>query len=280
MMTENLLVDTGELPSLLSGDDAPTVIEVRWSPTGPTPLQRYLDGHLPGAAYVDLETNLAAPAGARGRHPLPPTSVFELVMRRCGVRAGYPVVVYDERDSTIAARLWWMLRYYGHNQVRVLDGGFQGWQRAGLPVETGSQPPRPAGDFTATPDNMRMLTVSEIPSFVRRGLLLDARLEPRFLGDVEPLDPVAGHIPGAVSAPTFDNSDADGRFLSTERLRARFASLGVAEGTPIGSYCGSGVTAAHQVLALRLAGFDAALYVGSWSEWVADPRREVAAGPA
>lgn len=273
------LITVAELRALLATSAPVTLIDVRLAQPGPTPLERYLAGHLPGAVRADLDEDLADPPGARGRHPLPEGARFQATMRDLGVHDRRPVVVYDQRDSTIAARLWWMLRYFGHRDVRVLDGGYEAWQRAGSPIAEGPAEPVAAGDFTAVPGGMPLLKVEQVPGFAAEGSLLDSRLAERFRGEIEPLDPVAGHIPGAVSAPTFDNSDADGFFLPPAKLRKRFADLGIGAGGSVGAYCGSGVTAAHQVLALRLAGIDAALYVGSWSEWIADPARDVAVGP-
>ena len=273
------LIGGAELETLIRSGRPVTVVDVRWDRQDPPPAERFLQGHLPGAVRADLDADLAGPPGAGGRHPLPPVEAFEATMRRLGVSGGRPVVAYDQRDSTIAARLWWMLRHHGHDDVRVLDGGYDAWVRAGLPVESGPVGAVEPGDFVATPGRLPVVTVGEVPELAARGHLLDSRLGERFRGEVEPLDPVAGHIPGAVSAPTFDNTTADGLFRSPEALRARFERLGLADGRPVTAYCGSGVTAAHQVLALQLAGFDAALYVGSWSEWVADPSREVATGP-
>jgi thiosulfate/3-mercaptopyruvate sulfurtransferase len=273
------LIQAAELQALLAKARPPVLLEVRWNPAGPSPLECYRNGHLPGTQRVDLDADLAGPPGPGGRHPLPDVAHFRAAMRRVGVDADRPVVVYDHRDSTIAARLWWMLLYYGHRDVRVLDGGFDAWLRTAGPVERGDSAPAEPGRFTAVPGAMPLLTVEYVPSVAANGFLLDSRLGERFRGEAEPLDPVAGHIPGALSAPTFDNSDEDGLFRSAHELRQRFSNLGVVTGPPLGAYCGSGVTAAHQVLALRLAGFDAALYVGSWSEWVADPARPVAVGP-
>jgi thiosulfate/3-mercaptopyruvate sulfurtransferase len=203
-------------------------------------------------------------------------------MRRAGVRSGTPVVVYDSSDATAAARAWWLLRYFGHGQVGVLDGGYRAWVAAGGPVETGNGAERPAGDFTARPGHVPVLTAGEAALLARHGVLLDARAAERYRGEVEPADPVAGHIPGAVSAPASANVGPDGRFLAPERLRARYAELGVTGGgVAVGCYCGSGVTAAQEVLALAAAGIPAALYAGSWSEWITDPARpvETGAGP-
>ncbi len=247
---------------------------------------------MPGARYVDFDTVLSGPAdpAGGGRHPLPAPEVFAAAMRDLGVRTDTDVVVYGAPDGFGAARAWWCLRYFGHRSVRVLDGGFAAWERAGQPVETG--PPAPvdvAGDFAARPGGMPVLNVDEAARLARSGLLLDARAGERYRGETEPVDPVGGHIPGALSAPTAANLDADGRFLDAGRLRERFAALGAdspgdvaTNGVPadgVGTYCGSGVSAAQQVLALELAGVRAGLYVGSWSDWVSDRERPVATGP-
>jgi thiosulfate/3-mercaptopyruvate sulfurtransferase len=198
-------------------------------------------------------------------------------MRAAGVSRDRPVVVYDDSDAMSAARGWWTLRYFGHPDVRVLDGGYRAWAGAGLPVSTDEPAPAP-GDFTAEPGQMPVLDAAGAQETARTGLLLDARAGERYRGETEPVDPVAGHIPGAVSAPTAGNVNPDGTFSDPAGLAARFAALGAdpGTGTPVGSYCGSGVTAAHEVFALALAGIPAALYVGSWSNWVTDPARPVA----
>jgi thiosulfate/3-mercaptopyruvate sulfurtransferase len=201
-------------------------------------------------------------------------------MRRAGVSGGRPVVAYDAGDATAAARAWWLLRYFGHGRARVLDGGYRAWVASGGAVETGNGPQAAAGDFTAQPGHLPVLSAGEAARVARHGVLLDARSAERYRGEVEPVDPVAGHIPGAVSAPAPANVGPDGRFLAPAQLRARFAELGVSPRTAVGSYCGSGVTAAHEVLALTVAGIEAALYAGSWSEWITDPSRPVATGPA
>lgn len=272
------LVTASLLSSWLGEPDRPTVLDVRWGPSGPTPVERFRAGHLPGAVRVDLDTDLAAPPGSGGRHPLPDPAAFEAAMRRLGVREGRPVVVYDDANGMIAARLWWLLRYFGHHDVHLLDGGFAAWAEAGLAVHTGDGEPVEPGDVTVSAGGMPVVTAAEVPDVARGGVLLDARAAERYRGEVEPLDPVAGHIPGAVSAPTTDNVDDHGRFRPTAELRDRFAGLGVRAGAPVAAYCGSGVTAAHEVLALHLAGVTAALYVGSWSEWITDPARPVARG--
>ncbi len=276
------LIGAPELASLLAGPlpARPAVLDVRWRLGGPPGIDSYRAGHLPGAVWVDLDADLAAPPGPAGRHPLPPPAVFTAAMRRAGVRSGVLAVAYDDADSTAAARLWWCLRYFGHHQVRVLDGGYRGWTAAGLPVS--AVPARPgAGDFTARPGQLPLLDLAAAARLARSGTLLDARAAERYRGEAEPVDRASGHIPGAVSAPTGANVGADGRFLPPAALRRRFAVLGLRPGAAeLGVYCGSGVTAAHEILALRLAGIPAALYAGSWSEWVADPSRPVATGAA
>ena len=262
----------------------PAVLDVRWRLGGPPGIGSYREGHIPGAVFLDLDRELCGVPGASGRHPLPAAGEFQRVMRRSGVSTGRPVVVYDDADSTAAARAWWTLRYFGHDDVQVLDGGFQAWMAAGYPVEAGQRddPAAEPGDFTARPGGMPVIDAPAAGRLARNGVLLDARAEQRYRGEVEPVDPVAGHIPGAVTAPAAGNVGAEGMFRRPDELRARFGALGLAPGSRAevaGAYCGSGVTAAHEVLALALAGIPAALYVGSWSEWVTDPARPVAAGP-
>lgn len=280
------LIGVAELAGALAAGEPPVLIDVRWRLGGPPGIESYTKGHLPGAVYVDVDTQLAGPPGAGGRHPLPETGEFQAAVRGAGVQVGSDVVVYDDADATIAARAWWLLRYFGHERVRVLDGGFRAWAAAGLPVSTEFVTGQP-GDFSARPGGMAMLDASGAAEVASSGILLDARAPARYRGETEPVDRVAGHIPGALSAPTAENVTADGLFRPVGELGARFASLGVAEsadgqgprGQQVGVYCGSGVTAAHEVLALALTGVPAALYVGSWSGWITDPGRPVATGP-
>ncbi|MGK5554916.1 sulfurtransferase [Actinomadura kijaniata] len=271
------LIDVPALERLLSGQSPPALLDVRWHLAGPPGIESYRKGHLPGAVFVDLDRDVAGPPGPGGRHPLPAATDFERAMRRAGVRADRPVVVYDDADSTAAARLWWTLRYFGHPRVRVLDGGHRAWTEAGLP-ETTEEPRVEPGDFTARPGQLPVLDAEGAAALAGAGVLLDARAAERYRGETEPVDPVAGHIPGAVNAPTLGNVGVDGRFLPADLLRERFAKLGATDAVDVGAYCGSGVTAAHEILALTLAGVPAALYVGSWSNWVADPANPVATG--
>ncbi|MDQ6847622.1 MAG: sulfurtransferase [Candidatus Dormibacteraeota bacterium] len=272
-------VTVAELAALMDGPHAPVLLDVRWSLTGPPGLEDYRRGHLRGARFVDLDADLAAPPSpGRGRHPLPERGAFERAMRRAGVRDGSSVVAYDAGGGLSAARAWWLLRHHGHGDVRVLDGGLAAWTASRRPVNA-APVPEGGGDFSAGPGAMPVLDADSAASLAREGILLDARAAERYRGEVEPIDAVAGHIPGARSAPTTANLDPSGAFRPPAELRARFAALGAGRKVSVGAYCGSGITAAHEVLALALAGIPAALYPGSWSEWVSDPSRPVALGP-
>ena len=253
------------------------LLDVRWHLGGPPGIESYRRGHLPGAVFVDLDRDVAGPPGPGGRHPLPDPVAFESAMRRAGVSGDVPVVIYDDADSTSAARVWWSLRYFGHDRVRVLDGGYRAWTESGRAVSA-AEPEAKPGDFIARPGRLPVLDAEGAAALATAGVLLDARAAERSRGEQEPVDPVAGHLPGARNAPTSGNVGVDGRFLPPELLRERFAQLGASDALDVGAYCGSGVTAAHEILALHLAGIPAALYVGSWSEWVRDPANPVATG--
>ncbi|MEU0157597.1 sulfurtransferase [Streptomyces sp. NPDC006261] len=259
-----------------AGPRPPVLLDVRWQLGGPHGRAAYEAGHLPGAVFVDLDTELAGPAGSGGRHPLPEPESFGAVMRRAGVGQDTPVVVYDGGQGWAAARAWWLLRWTGHADVRVLDGGLAAWTG-----DLSTDIPHPdEGDFRPKPGALPTLDADAAAALARSGLLLDARAAERYRGDVEPIDRVGGHIPGAVSAPTTQNVAEDGRYLPAGRLAERFTGLGAGKnGEAVGVYCGSGVSGAHEVLALEIAGIRAALYPGSWSEWSADPARPVATGP-
>ncbi|MFJ9175712.1 sulfurtransferase [Streptomyces sp. NPDC102360] len=281
----NAIISASELASELTGERPPVLLDVRWRLSLATSAgapafdgrAEYAAGHVPGAVYVDLDTELAGHADpGDGRHPLPEVSVFGAAMRAAGVSADRDVVVYDGGQGWAAARAWWLLRWTGHPSVRVLDGGLDAWDG---PLETKAPAPQP-GSFEPAPGATGLLDADAAAALARSGLLLDARAAERYRGDVEPIDRVGGHIPGAVSAPTTENVGDDGRFRPAAELAERFKSLG-ANGDPgqVGVYCGSGVSAAHEILALAVAGIDAQLYVGSWSQWSADEARPVATGP-
>lgn len=270
------IITASEYQSESTGPRPPVLLDVRWQLGGPHGRPAYEAGHLPGAVFVDLDAELAGPPGSGGRHPLPDPEAFGAVMRRAGVRRDAPVVVYDGGQGWAAARAWWLLRWTGHEDVRVLDGGLAAWTG-----ELTTTVPAPAeGDFRPEPGALGLLDADGAAELARSGLLLDARAAERYRGDVEPIDRVGGHIPGAVSAPTSENVDAEGRFLAAGTLASRFSALGADGTTEVGVYCGSGVSGAHEVLALEIAGQRAALYAGSWSEWSADESRPVATGPA
>ncbi|MEQ4208755.1 sulfurtransferase [Actinopolymorpha sp. B9G3] len=277
------LISVSELSETLRSDRPPAVLDVRWALTGPPGRSRYDVGHIPGARFVDLDKDLSAPPGGSGqrygggRHPLPDAEAFSQAMRQAGVWADRAVVVYGEQDGFGPARAWWCLRYFGHTAVQFLDGGFPAWMAAGLQVES-TTPDVAPGDFEAQPGGMALLDADGTARMAREGVLLDARAGERYRGESELVDPVAGHIPGALNAPTDANTSGSGGFRAAAELRKRFAGLGVKPESPVGVYCGSGVSAAHEVLALELAGIPAALYVGSWSDWVSDPSRPVATG--
>lgn len=280
------LVDAAGLRDALASQVPPVVLDVRWSLAGPPGDAVFAAGHVPGAVYVDLDRQLAAPPGDGGRHPLPEPATFAAAMRRAGVTLDRPVVVMDGGDGTVAARAWWLLRHHGHDDVRLLDGGFASWLDSGGEVAIGA-PTEPYDDagpstdhpFTASVARSGVLDAAAAAALARDGVLLDARAAARYAGAVEPVDPVAGHIPGAVSAPTSVALDARGRFLAPEVLAQRYADLGVRPDRAVAAYCGSGVTAAHTVLALHSIGIEAALYAGSWAEWIRDPSRPVVTGP-
>lgn len=272
MTRDAVIVDAEALAAALAGDEPPVLLDVRWALGQADGHERYLAGHLPGAVFVDLETELAAPATPQdGRHPLPGLGMLEAAARRWGITSDRAVVAYDAVGGTSAARAWWLLRWAGLADVRLLDGGIAAWTAAGLPLEAGVVVPEP-GDVVL--EEGALPTVDADDAAAWTGALLDARAAERYAGEVEPVDPRAGHIPGAISRPTVGNLGADGTFLPDDALRARFADL---DG-PVAVYCGSGVTAAHEVAALASIGVEAALYPGSWSQWSNDPARPAATG--
>ncbi|WP_406128959.1 sulfurtransferase [Streptomyces canus] len=268
-----------ELREQLTSATPPTLLDVRWALGDPHGREHYAEGHIPGAVYVDLDTELAStPSPEDGRHPLPAIGDLQEAARGWGVREGQPVVVYDDLGNTAAARAWWLLRHAGLDRVTLLDGALGAWRAAGLPLESGLATDPSPGDVVLRAGALPVLDAKEAAELPLSGLLLDARAGERYRGEVEPVDPRAGHIPGAVSAPTGENLAAGGTFLPAEELRKRFEELGAGTADRIGVYCGSGVTAAHQIAALEIAGFEAALFPGSWSAWSADPDRPATKG--
>ena len=269
-----VLAEVGELAARLERGERVTLVDVRGSITGPPGRGDYEAGHLPGAVFVDLETELSGPPGDGGRHPLPDPATFQAAMRAAGVDDDVEVVAYDAATSLYAARLWWLLTDAGHPRVRVLDGGFAAWVEAGQPVETGPGVTPTAGGFVARPGRRERVTAPEIVAG-GVGPLVDVRAGERYRGETEPLDPVAGHIPGALNRPSTALQDAQGRFR--EGLEIAAAYVGV--DAPV-LYCGSGITAAQSLLALEAAGVPGGrIYPGSWSDWIRDPSHPVATGP-
>jgi thiosulfate/3-mercaptopyruvate sulfurtransferase len=258
------------------------VLDCRFYLSDPQQGEReYLQTHIPGATYVHLNKDLSGPviAGVTGRHPLPSTEAAVDTFSRLGIGEGIQVVVYDQSDGAIAARLWWMLRWLGHLDVAVLNGGWALWQKEGRLVRSGAES-KPRRAFDAKPRPYMQVNAVQVADFAQNPhvRLFDSRSRERYRGVNETIDPIAGHIPGAISAPYIENLQPDGRFRPKDSLRKRFLKL--AGDTPAENcifYCGSGVTAAHNILAMVHAGLgDALLYPGSWSEWITDPSRPVA----
>ena len=273
-----ILISVDQLARDLEASRPPVLLDVRWRLDRPDGTLDYRAGHIPGAVYVELDRELAEHGSpGDGRHPLPSIDSLQASARAWGINEGDSVVVYDDLTNLSSARAWWLLRWAGIADVRLLDGSLRAWVAAGRPLERGEAHPVP-GDVTLTPGHLPTVDIDGAGAFPSHGTLLDARAVERYRGDVEPIDARAGHIPGAVSAPTPENLDSDGRFQQADDLRARFAQLGITDASPVAVYCGSGVTAAHQAVALTIAGFSPALYVGSWSQWSNHPERPVATG--
>ena len=293
-MVFRTLLDAGTLHALL-GTPQLALIDCRFDLMLPKAgRQAYLEAHIPGARYADLNRDLSAPVGAHtGRHPLPTPAAFAAALTRLGISNDSKVIAYDDANGSFAARLWWMLRWVGHDAVAVLDGGFQAWRKLGGPLQSGEPAPAAVGDghFTPRPgaveNSAALVTTAGLEQMLfgptpraPKPLLVDARAPERFAGTVEPIDSVAGHIPGAVNHPFADNLAADNRFLPAAQLKQRWLErlAGTAPENLI-AMCGSGVTACHNLLSLEVAGLPGAkLYAGSWSEWIRDPRRPVARG--
>ncbi len=260
------------------------LIDVRWYLEKKRGKDEYAAGHLPGAVFVDLDAALAnapasAPNGGPGRHPLPSRNVFEQAMRDAGVNDDTRVIAYDDANGSIAARLWWLLHYFGHDNAAVLDGGIDAWKKSGGELSTVAPEIR-AGNFRAKDPKRDVVVDRNVVSraLVSGALVLDARAKERYRGDTEPIDARAGHIPGARNAPWSENL-SEGKFLAAPELEKKYRALGAAPDREVIVYCGSGVTACHDLLALELAGISGAkLYEGSWSDWAAQVDRPIATG--
>ncbi|HKU34632.1 MAG TPA: sulfurtransferase [Paenarthrobacter sp.] len=273
-----ILIDADRLHQRLDAGERTVLLDVRWVLGRTDGHSEYLAGHLPGAVFVDLPTELADHAQpSLGRHPLPSPARFQEAARRWGINDGDTVVAYDNGGSMAAARVWWMLRNAGMESVYLLDGGLAAWRAAGNRVEAGEVIPD-VGHVTLGDGAMATISESEAAHWHGDRLLLDARAGERYRGEVEPIDPRAGHIPGAVSAPTTANVTPDGTFLPAPLLRERFEGLGIVPSVEVAVYCGSGVTAAHQIAALEIAGVKAALFPGSFSQWSNNQANSVAVG--
>lgn len=275
------LIDVSDLHTALESDNPPVILDVRWSLAG-ADRPAFAGRHIPGAIFVDLDTELTAPPGLGGRHPLPERPVLQNLLCRAGIHDTTPVVVCGERDASNAARAWWLLRWGGHSNVRVLDGGIEAWQQAGFPVATGEDGWPGGGTRWVAAGRMRMPTVDAdgAASMGRDhgAVLLDARAPERYRGEVEPVDPVAGHIPGAVNLPLDAIHRPDGRLREVAELRQLFESVGIHDDVPVAASCGSGVNACALILAGAMAGYRFSLYPGSYSGWCA-LGREVQTGP-
>lgn len=284
----DVLIEPLVLAELLADPDLdrrPVVVDVRWALGRGSEANRdeYLAGHLPGAAFLDLEAGLSGAVsedGRGGRHPMPSAQLAQRAFRAVGIDDERPVVVYDGANSLAAARAWWLLEYFGKDEAAVLNGGLAAWQRAGLPIQTGEVVPD-GGDIVLTPGGRRLLDAEGVEHYLENHQVIDARPADRFRGENETVDPVAGHIPGALSVPALENVDADGRFLSADDLELKFTARGVRPDRRAALYCGSGVQACHLALAIEAADvghYDPAVYIGSWSDWISDPDRPIATG--
>lgn len=271
------LVSVAELSESMIAEPRLRVLDVRWKLGRSDGRDQYLAGHIPGAVFVDLENELSAHGRPEdGRHPLPDTAAVQAAARRWGLHDGDVVVAYDDAGGPGAARAWWLLRHGGVD-VRVLDGGLRAWRDAGGAIESGPVEPAP-GNATLSDVSGDSLTIDEAAAFPASGVLLDVRAPERFRGEIEPIDPIAGHIPGAVNLPTTAHVAQDGTLRDRDTLRKTFAAAGIDDATDVAAYCGSGITAAHTALALAEAGIAAKIFHGSWSQWSNSPSRPVATG--
>lgn len=296
MEAGSALVDVATLARRLASDEPPLALDVRWTPTvhraegggsllAGSDRDAHLAGHLPGAVFCDLDADLAGPPGEGGRHPLPSAETLTATLRRWGVSPTTPVVVHDTGSGPplAAARAWWVLRWAGHHDVRVLDGGLAAWTAAGLPLEAGEVVREPADDAVVHTGSMPVAGLDDLVAQVAASgsvqvSFVDVRAAERFSGETEPVDPVAGHVPGASNLPVDRLVGTDGRLLDGDALRSALGDLVDAPAGEVTASCGSGVAAAVLVLALHEVGVDAALYPGSWSQWTRDASRPVEVG--
>jgi thiosulfate/3-mercaptopyruvate sulfurtransferase len=283
MSATSLLIFPQDLANRRDGSNI-AIVDCRFDLSDPTAGRRsYETGHIPGAVFLDLDEDLAGPIEPHaGRHPLPDVQTISGTLGHLGITNETPVVVYDSGNGAIAARAWWILRWLGHDDVRLLNGGIAAWQASGQTLSSRPEKPAP-GSFTAHPRSEWVLTTSELASDLTSipGMrLLDARDGARFRGESEPIDPVAGHVPGAINLPFSDLVNPDGTWRSAQERKQRLReALGSEQSAPWATMCGSGVTACHLVIAGLEAGYaEPRVYVGSWSEWIRDPGRPVGAG--
>lgn len=285
----DLLIEPAELAERLRRPDPESplvVLDVRWTLGRDRAAHEaeYLQGHIPGAVFLDLDSALSGPVredGTGGRHPMPSLAAATRAFREVGISDDHEIVVYDAANSVSAARAWWLLTYFGKDEVRVLDGGYAAWLRAGQEGST-QVPEVTPGDIVLTAGGRRLLDADGVEHYADRHQVVDARTPERFRGEREPVDAVAGHIPGAINIPALRNVDADGRFLPADDLELRFTALGLQGDKRTAVYCGSGVQACHLALAMEIAEvghYDPAVYIGSWSDWITDPDRPVQTGP-
>ena len=285
-MRYDTLIDVASLKSLQASGEPLAIVDCRFDLANPAAGRAaYLAGHIPGAVYADLNLDLSSPLSAQsGRHPLPDPDRFTRRMGELGVAEHIQVVAYDASNGSYAARLWWLMRWVGHQAVAVVDGGSAAWLAEKGAIETGSAAASPVAPLHARPGSTRTVDTGTLAAELGGGrhLIVDARAPERYQGKVEPIDPVAGHVPGALNHPFSDNLDAAGKFLAPQELRRRWQHrLGSRAPSEVLAMCGSGVTACHNLLSLEVAGLPgAALYPGSWSEWIRDATRPVARGEA
>ena len=277
MTRSTVLIDVAELMRQLAKGDQPAILDVRWRMDQPDGRETYLAGHIPGAVYVSLEDELSDHSRTgRGRHPLPSGTALQTAARRWGLRTDQQVIVYDDWNRAGSARAWWVLTAAGIDNVRILDGGLAAWTAAGGALQA-QAPQLPPGDVSAIHDDLyaggRATLTAQQVSDEQVTVLLDARAPQRFRGEFEPVDPVAGHIPGARNVPSTRVLADDGSFLADADLRALWADIGVAD-NDVGVYCGSGVTASVVLAALSATGIEGALFPGSWSQWCSSESKQ------